>query len=245
MNIVKSVFIAAAVCAFSLSGAAVMAKDEAAKTGAAPKAGKDYASKVSSAVKAVREIAVIPKRKIPPVLFKEAAAVVIVPKASKTAFMVKGGSNSGLLLLRDKAGAWSSPVFITISGGTLGWQMAGDPMDIIMLFRNSTFVEAVLKGKLILDAKVDVVPGKVAPTMKGASDAELKAGITSYIRSHGEFAEDSVVAGTTIQLDSAANDSFYGTAKVAAADIVSGKVVRSGEDLKALQKVLAEYAAAK
>jgi hypothetical protein len=57
--------------------------------------------------------------------------------------------------------------------------------------------------------------------------------------------EESTLGGTTVQIDAAANDKFYATPKVAAADIVSGAVVKSSGDIKALQKLLADYAAGK
>jgi lipid-binding SYLF domain-containing protein len=178
-------------------------------------------------------------------LFNEAGAVAIFPKVSKNAFMVKGGIAGGILMVRDKAGAWSSPVFISISGGTLGWQIVGDPMDIVLLFRSGRPVETLLKGRLALDTKVSVAPGRVAATMKGATKEELGAELTSYVRSHGAFFEDAVVAGTTLQVDAAANDSFYGKPKTGAAEILSGTLRKPGDDISALQKLLSDYAAAR
>ena len=53
------------------------------------------------------------------------------------------------------------------------------------------------------------------------------------------------MAGTTLQVDAAANDSFYAKPKVEVGDILSGKVLKPGEDVTALQKLLMDYAAAK
>jgi lipid-binding SYLF domain-containing protein len=220
-------------------------KSESVKTGRAPKAVKDNAEKISAASKFVKEISAIQRRKIPPVLVNGASAVVIVPKAAKHDFMVSGGSAGGVLLVRDNDGTWSSPVFIKLSGGTLGWQIVGDPMDIVLVIKNKKSVDAILKGKYTLDAKVAIEPGWLGPTMKGASAREQKADIASYVRSHGAFAEETNVAGATVQIDAAANDSFYAKPKADAGDIISGKVVKSTEDVTALQKLLADYGAAK
>lgn len=250
---------AAVIAVFGMSHSAVMAKDEAvktgteskavkgaaAKTGSAPKVAKDNAVKISNASKVIKEIAAIPKRKIPPVLLHDASAIVIVPKAAKHDFMSSNGSAAGVLLLRDNAGTWSSPVFITLSGGTLGWQIVGDPMDIVLVLKDKKFADAILKGTLALDNKAAMVPGRLGPSMKGASTRELKALIASYVRSRGAFVEEATVAGATVQLDAAANESFYAMPKVDAGDIVSGKVVKSTQDTTALQKALADYAAAK
>lgn len=246
MRIIRAVVVAAvAAVVYGMSFSAAIAKEETAKAGTSAKSVMSAPHKIVNATTVIREIAAIKNRKIPSVLLKEASAVIIVPTAAKHDFMVSGGKSAGLMLVHDKSGTWSSPVFITISGGTLGWQIVGEPMDLILIFRNSKNVDAVLKGKLTLDMKTNVIPGRIATTMKGASDSELKADITTYVRTQKALVEDAPVAGTTIQLDAAANDAFYAAPHVQAGEIVSGKVVKSTEETKALQKQLAEYAAAK
>ena len=228
-----------------ISFSVAAALEEPLKGGADLKTVKGEALKIANTSKAIKEITALPKRKIPPVLFKEATAIVIAPKASKQTFMVKGGTTGGMLLVRDKDGTWSSPVFVTLSGGTLGWQIVGDPMDIVLLFRSNKQIDALMKGKLILDTKIAIVPGRVAATMKGASKEELGAEVTSYVRSHGVFVEDAVVAGTTLQIDVAANDSYYAKPKIDAGEILSGKILKASEEVTSLQKLLTDYAAAK
>lgn len=206
-----------------------------------PAMAKDETTKISNASNVIKEIAAIPKRKIPPILIEEASAVVIVPRAKKNDFMVSGGSAGGVLLIHDKNGVWGSPVFVRISGGTLGWQIVADPLDLILVFKERKSVDVLLKGRLVIDAKVAIESGWLGPNMKGASPKELKAAIAAYVRSHGKLVEDSTVAGTTLSIDIAANDAFYGKQGVNIADILSGKAAKSSQDVKNLQKVLADY----
>jgi lipid-binding SYLF domain-containing protein len=147
--------------------------------------------------------------------------------------------------VHDKEGKWSGPVFVTLSGGTLGWQIVSDPMDIILVFKDRKNVDAVMKGKFAMDAKIAIVQGRLGLNMKGATAKELKAEIAAYVRCHGELMEEAVLSGTTLQIDASANDAFYAMPKVAAGDIVSGKVLKSTEDVKGLQKLLTDYAAVK
>jgi len=223
---------------------AVKAKDETVKSSKATKV-KNDAVKISKASNVVKEIAAIPKMKIPPDLLNGASAIVLVPGAVKNDFMAAGGSAGGVLLVHDKEGTWSSPVFITLSGGTLGWQIVSDPMDIVLVIKNRKYVDAILKGKLPLDIKVAIEKGRLGLNMKAATAKEQKAEIASYVRSRGAFHDEAVVAGAIVQIDAAANDAFYGKPKVDAGDIVSGKVPKSTEDVKALQKLLTEYVALK
>lgn len=231
MNFIRSiVFAATATLVFCMSHSTALAKDEA--------------KRVGSAVRALKEISGIQKNVIPPALIKSANAIVIIPGAAKNDFMVPGRNAAGVLLVNDKEGKWSNPVFVTLSGGTLGWQIVGDPMDIVLVFKNKERVDAIMKDKLNIDAKVKMVPGPLGKTRKAAVKENQKTEINSYVRSHGEFVDVSV-ASSTVQIDNAANDGFYGKQKLSAGDILSGKVENSSEDVKKLQKFLVEYAAGK
>lgn len=223
--------------------AKVKAKDETVKQGTA-KARND-AAKISGASRVIKEIAAIPKKKIPPDLLDGASAIVFVPGAAKHDFMVSGGSSGGVLLVHDKERTWSSPVFITISGSTLGWQIVPEQMDIVLVIKSRTSVDALINGKLAMNTRIAIVPGRLGPDMKAATAKEQKAEIATYIRSNGAFLEEAVVAGATLKIDAVANDAFYAKPKVGAGDIVAGKVVKTTEDVKALQKLLADYAAAR
>lgn len=237
---------AAAMVMFCMSLSTAMAKAE-------PK-------NLGNAVRVLKECTSAKKERIPPELLKNANGIVIIPGAKKNNFMVSGGSASGVLLVHETDGKWSDPVFITLSGGTLGWQIIGDPMDIVLIFKNKKRIDEVMKGKFTLDAKVAVVPGPVRLSKKAATkeekDTEISwymrtrpiddknSEINYYIRSQGKFA-GATVDTTTIQIDAASNDVFYGKQKINAGDILSGKVEKSSDDVKILQKLLAEYAASK
>lgn len=243
----RSVVIAATTTLlFSMSLSTAMAKDES--------------KKIGNAVRAIKEFTAVKNERIPPELLKNANGIVIIPGASKNNFMMSGGSAGGVLLVRDTDGKWSSPVFITLSGGTLGWQIISDPMDIILIFKNKNRIDEVMKGKFTMDARVAVFPGLVRHSTKAAAkeekDTEISwymrsqtkeqknAEINSYIRSQGKFA-GATVDTSTVQIDAASNDVFYGKQKINAGDILSGKVEKSSDDVKKLQKLLAEYASSK
>jgi lipid-binding SYLF domain-containing protein len=231
MKMMRSLFIAATTTLlFCMSISTAMAKDEA--------------KKIGSAVRAMKEISAIKKNGIPPALLNSANAIAIIPGAAKTDFMVSGKSAGGVLMVHDKDGKWSNPLFISLSGGTLGWQIVGGPMDIILIFKNKERADAIMKDKLHMDVKVKVVAGPLGKAVKAATKEDKKVEISSYVRSHGEFF-DVTVASSTVQIENAANDDFYGKPKVSAGDIVSGKVEKASDDVKNLQKLLTEYAARK
>src|SRR6185369_1205539 len=205
---------------------------------------KERPKDVGNVIRVLKEITAIKKDRIPSELLQNAKGIAVFPGASKSDFMVSGKSVSGVLLTHDNEGMWRTPVFITLSGGTLGWQIVGEPMDIILVFKSKERVDAIIKDKLYMDIKVKILPGPVVKNVKTAAKAEPKTEISSYVRAHGAFADVSL-ASTTVQVDNATNDAFYGKQKISAGDIVSGKNENTSEEVKNLKRLLTEYAAGK
>jgi lipid-binding SYLF domain-containing protein len=230
MDLIKSARAAiAATVVFGISLSPALAKEE-------PK-------QLNIAVKALKVITESQKSGVPPALFKDVVAIALFPGVSKADFMVKGRMGRGILMAHDSEGSWGNPVFVTLSGGTLGWQVVGDPMDIILLFKNRKNIDDILKGRLALGGKSAIITeGPLGKSMKGATDEQLKADINSYVFTHGEFTEVSSIAGAALQVEAAANDAYYGKPKVNAAEVIADKVESPSAELKSLHKLLADYA---
>jgi lipid-binding SYLF domain-containing protein len=205
---------------------------------------KDETRKLSAAVKSVKEIAATPKKGMPPDIIRNAYAVAIFPGAAKTDFMVSGKQAEGMLLVQDIEGKWSAPAFVSLSGGTLGWQVVAGPMDIILVFKSRKSIDSILKGRFIMDARQTVVIGPVGQSLKAATKEEQAAEILTYTRAGGSFA-DVVVAGATVQINTAANAEYYAVPKIRADDILTGTAGKASEEIINLQKSLFEYASRK
>lgn len=205
---------------------------------------KDELKKIDAAAKVIREVAATPKKGFPPAMLKNAYAVAIFPGASKTDFMVTGKQALGVLLVHDSENKWNAPVFVGLSGGTLGWQVIAGPLDIILIFKDKKSIDSMLKGKFTLNARHAVVIGPVGQSMKAVTKEEQTADITTYTRSGGTFM-DATVAGSTLQINDTANSAFYETPKIRAEEILSGTAGKSSENIKSLQKLLTDYAARK
>jgi len=205
---------------------------------------KDEAWKLSAAVKAVKEIAATPKSGIPPAIIRNAHAVAIFPGAMKTDFMVSGKQAEGMLLVQDNEGKWSAPAFVSLSGGTLGWQVVAGPMDIILVFKSRKSIDSILKGRFIMDARQTVLIGPVGQSLKAATKEEQAADILTYTRAGSSFA-DVVVAGATVQVNATANAGYYAVPKIRAEDILAGAAGKASEEIVSLQKSLSEYVSRK
>lgn len=200
------------------------------------------AKKVDEAAAVLKEIMVIPEKGIPPALLSDAYGIAVVPGVIKVGFIIGGRHGSGILMVREKEGGWSSPSFVSITGGSIGWQIGAQSTDVILVFKSSKSIEGIKKGKFTLGADASVAAGPVGRRVEAATDVKLGAEIYSYSRSRGLFAGVSL-EGAALQIDDDANAAFYGKKEVRAADIFAGKVTSPSPAVKRLQKMLAEFAA--
>lgn len=192
------------------------------------------AEKVRTAGAVLEQIMAIPERSIPPQLLGNAHAVAIIPDVIKAGFVVGGRHGRGILLVRQPDGSWSNPVFISVTGGSIGWQIGAQSIDLVLVFKTARSVEGILRGKFTLGADAAIAAGPVGRRVEGATDAELKAEILSYSRSRGLFAGVSL-EGAALQIDDAAIERYYGSA-ADAEEILKGKGKETpeGENVKAL-----------
>ncbi|MGH9676231.1 MAG: lipid-binding SYLF domain-containing protein, partial [Candidatus Acidiferrum sp.] len=133
------------------------------------------------------DIAQVPEKGIPPALLREAAGVVILPGVINGGFIIGGRFGRGVLLARDSRGGWSFPVFITLVGGSVGWQAGAQSTDLILVFRNKRGVARLIEGrdKLTLGVDAAIAAGPVGREGGAATDVLLKAEVFSYARSRG------------------------------------------------------------
>jgi lipid-binding SYLF domain-containing protein len=130
--------------------------------------------------------------------------------------------------VRDKDGRFTSPAFITMTGGSFGWQWGIQSADIVLVFTTRKGVEHITSGKFTLGADASVAAGPVGRQASASTDMSFKAEVYSYSRTRGVFA-GLAVDGTALSIDNGANEKFYGQPDVEASDIISGKV-RSNDD---------------
>lgn len=204
-------------------------------------AGSDEAAKVNDSIEVFEQIMSIPEKGIPPSLLNRAQGIAIIPGMIKAGFIIGGRHGSGIVVIRNSEGGWSNPAFITLTGGSVGWQIGAQSTDIILVFKSRKGVDNIMKGKFTLGADAAVAAGPVGRQAEAATDIELKAEIYSYSRSRGLFAGISL-EGAGLQIDDDANAAFYGEKVARSRDIFTTKDIKSPGVVNKLKKVLAKYA---
>lgn len=201
---------------------------------------KGETKKVQESAEVLKKIMKIPEKGVPPALLRDAKAIAIIPGVIKGAFIVGGRHGTGVLSVHEESGAWSDPVFISISGGSVGWQVGGTSTDLILVFKELKDVEKLMKGKFTLGADAGVAAGPVGRKASAATDVTLQTGILSYSRSRGLFAGVSL-EGAALLVDDEANAAYYGKGAVLAADILAGKAGSKSAATKNLKQTLSRY----
>lgn len=180
---------------------------------------------------------------IPDLLLQRAYGIAVIPEVKKGAFGVGLRAGKGVLVVRDKDGRFSHPVFISLAGGSFGWQVGVQSTDLVLVFTTRAGVDGISDGKITLGGDASVAAGPVGRSASAATDASFRAEIYSYSRSSGIFA-GIALDGTALTIDRKANARFYGQRRVEAGDITSGSVRRDTDSVRRLLAALAPVAAA-
>ena len=197
---------------------------------------EDQRAKDSSRV--LSEILRIPEQSIPSNLLSEAQAIAVIPNVVKASFVVGGRRGRGLIAIRSPDGSWSHPSFITLTGGSFGFQAGVQSADIVLVFRTDRGVDSVVNGKFTLGADASVAAGPIGRSAQASTDEQLKAEIYSYSRARGLFAGVSL-DGTRLGIDNKSNQAVYGQGNTARA-IFEGRAGAGSDALVAFRDKLEE-----
>jgi lipid-binding SYLF domain-containing protein len=163
---------------------------------------------VDDSIQVLKEIMEIPAKSIPEALLADAKAIVVVPKMMKGGFVLGIRHGHGVMLVRDEKEGWRAPAFVTVTGGSVGWQVGIQATDLILVFKTRKSVDRLLRGKFTIGADASAAAGPVGREAAAATDANLDAEIYSYSRTRGLFVGISL-DGSAIQIDTAANAQYY------------------------------------
>ena len=181
------------------------------------------------------------KENIPSQLLQQAQGIVIIPNLINAGLGVGGKRGKGVALVRNSDGSWSNPVFITLTGGSIGFQAGVQSIDLVLIFKNRETLEKIGNGTFTLGGGAAVAAGPVGRSASANTDFKFEAEVYSYSRSKGLFAGISL-NGTSIDVDESANRDFYGS-NASSSAIFSGSMKASAHSgVQNLKKNIAALA---
>src|SRR5262245_31187992 len=183
---------------------------------------KGQADRLKESAEVLQEIHQAPDKDIPNDLWEKASCVAVIPGVKKVAFVIGGEYGKGVMSCRQGT-AWSAPSFMLLEKGSVGFQIGGQSVDLVLLVMNDRGVDKLLDSKVTLGGEMSVAGGPVGRDARAMTDAQLKAQILSYSRTQGLFAGIDLTGGV-LKPDRDDNEDLYGR-KISAREILVEKTV--------------------
>jgi lipid-binding SYLF domain-containing protein len=200
----KLVLLAVVVCCVSLCPASAGPVRTSDAQGRESKA----SDRVQAAADVLNEIQAAPDSGIPQEILGKAECVAVVPSMLKGGFVFGAKYGRGLASCRTPKG-WSTPAFFTIEGGSFGFQIGGQAVDLVMLIMNDDGMRHLLADKFEIGADASVAAGPVGRHAEGNTDWTMRAQVLTYSRARGVFAGVSL-NGAVVKQDKDSTREFYG-----------------------------------
>ncbi|HTU48422.1 MAG TPA: lipid-binding SYLF domain-containing protein [Bryobacteraceae bacterium] len=174
-----------------------------AAAGIRPAAAENMPKRVEKAVSVLNTLTGSSARGVRPEQFASADCVAVIPGYKKGAAVVGVGFGRGFISCR-KGDTWSAPAAVTLEGGSLGVQVGGEKIDIVILS-----LDKEQRSKL-LSNRFTIGTGASAAWENGKSAHEdPNAKILFFGHTGGAFAGFDL-DGTTLKPDDSRNKALYG-----------------------------------
>src|SRR5712675_1117075 len=144
------------------------------------------ADRAEAAAQVLNEIQGAPDKGIPQEVLGSAECVAVVPSMLKGGFIVGGKYGRGLASCRTVKG-WSAPAFFVVTGGSVGFQIGGQAVDLVMLIMNKDGMKHLLSSQFALGADASVAAGPVGRHAEGNTDWKMGAEVKQDKDSTREF----------------------------------------------------------
>jgi len=166
------------------------------------------ADRVQASADVLNEIQSAPDSGIPQEILSHAECVAVVPSMLKGGFIVGAKYGRGVASCRTPKG-WSTPAFFLVEGGSFGFQIGGQAVDLVMLIMNNDGMEHLLSSQFQLGADASVAAGPVGRHAEGDTDWKMRAQVLTYSRARGVFA-GATLNGGVVKQDKDSTRDFYG-----------------------------------
>jgi lipid-binding SYLF domain-containing protein len=182
--------------------------------------------RVENSIQVFKELVDLPEEGIPPALLSRAQAIAVIPGFWNAAWVIGGRHGKGVIMVRKGPKNWSYPAFISMTGGSLGFQIGVQRADIILVFKDKKSVKTIADGKFTLGAGASVVAGPIGRKAEADTDIKFEAEIYSYSKSKGLFAGISV-EGSSLSMDTDANAKFYRSFELTVEEVLSKDTIET------------------
>jgi lipid-binding SYLF domain-containing protein len=164
--------------------------------------------RLDNAARVLHEIMAAPDRGIPEEVLEHAKCVAVVPHMIKGGFVFGAEGGRGVATCRTADG-WSAPAFFAITGGSWGFQIGIEGVDLVMIIQNERGMQRLLASKFQLGADASAAAGPVGRHASADTDWKLNTEILTYSRAKGAFA-GLTLTGASVRRDDDSMQAVYG-----------------------------------
>jgi SH3 domain-containing YSC84-like protein 1 len=161
------------------------------------------AEELSDATQVLDEMNQIPARHR-----ERARCVMVIPSLLRAGLIVGARHGDGVVSCRVQGG-WSAPAFVTMTGGSAGFQAGVESSDMVMLVTSDRAMTTLFRSSFTLGTDASASAGPVGEAAQAGTDASMRAEILSYAHSRGLFA-GAELSGAVVKQDSDALAATYG-----------------------------------
>jgi SH3 domain-containing YSC84-like protein 1 len=182
---------------------------------------EDSVARLQSSVDVIHAIMEAPDKGIPEEVLNDAKCMLVVPNMIKGGFVFGGKHGRGIASCRTAEG-WSAPAFVSVSGGSAGFQIGLEGVDLVMLVMNDKGLQQLLSSKFELTGEGSVAAGPVGRHASAGTDWKMTTEVLTYSRSKGVFA-GLTLEGAVVEQDNDSTRAIYGK-HMEFRNILSGRV---------------------
>src|SRR5579862_361172 len=169
---------------------------------------EDSVARLQSSVDVIHAIMATPDKGIPEEVLNSAKCILVVPNLIKGGFVFGGKHGRGVASCRTPEG-WSAPAFVTVVGGSAGFQIGLEGVDLVMLVMNDQGFQHLLSSKFELTGEGSVAAGPVGRHASAGTDWKMNTEMLTYSRSKGVFA-GLTLEGAVVEEDNDSTHAIYG-----------------------------------
>lgn len=143
--------------------------------------------------------------KVPQSVLDKTKCVAIFPKTVTVSAGLGGTHGDGVGFCKSSAGTWENPMFLNLTGGSIGVQAGVKSADIVLYLTGDRAADALRRGNFKVGGELSAVAG----TFDRTFDAP-QAEVVAYQRAEGLFLGASI-DGVNVSRDESDERAFYGT----------------------------------
>lgn len=192
--------------------------------------------KIQRAAAVVNEFGSL-EENIPELLMQKAEGIVIIPNLINAGLAGVGGQRGrGVAMIKHADGSWSDPVFVSLTGGSVGFQFGLQAIDLVLVFTKGSILTSLEKGEFNLGGSASVAAGPLGRSSSASTDTKFNAEVYSYSRSKGLFA-GITINGSKLAVDYTLNRAYYKN-DLPAAEIFSREASAADQDILSLHNAV-------